>query len=158
MTRRYNRHTKESLQEVISKSTSWAQVLGHLGLKIGGGSYSVIQKKAKEFGIDTSHFTGQGHNKGKVANNRLPAKDILVKDRLNGYKTKRHQLVRALDEIGRAYECEWCGIDGVWLGKAITLEIDHINGNPVDNRPENIRYLCPNCHSQTPTHSHRKEL
>jgi 5-methylcytosine-specific restriction endonuclease McrA len=158
MTRNYNRRTKEELQEVINKSTSWAQVLGHLGLKLGGGSVHHLKKKAKEFGIDTSHFTGQGHNKGKVANNRLPAEAVLVNNRLNGRKDSRARLVRALDEIGRDYECEWCGIDGVWLGKAITLEIDHINGSPVDNRPENLRYLCPNCHSQTPTHSHRKKL
>lgn len=46
--------------------------------------------------------------------------------------------------------CEECGIDN-WLGKKITLEIDHIDGNTKNNSPENLKLLCPNCHSQTPT-------
>lgn len=51
---------------------------------------------------------------------------------------------------GRKYACEVCGISE-WQGQAITLEIDHVNGDHSDNRLENLRYLCPNCHSQTPT-------
>lgn len=49
------------------------------------------------------------------------------------------------------YECSICKISN-WNGKEITLEIDHINGDNIDNRPENLRYLCPNCHSQTETY------
>jgi Zn finger protein HypA/HybF involved in hydrogenase expression len=49
------------------------------------------------------------------------------------------------------YKCTCCGIKE-WNGKSITLEIDHINGDNTDNRIENLRYLCPNCHSQTETY------
>lgn len=49
-------------------------------------------------------------------------------------------------------ECEWCGLGPEWNGKPIVLELDHVNGNPRDNRLENLRILCPNCHSQTDTH------
>jgi len=48
------------------------------------------------------------------------------------------------------YECSSCGISD-WRDAPIVLEIDHINGNSRDHRLENLRYLCPNCHSQTPT-------
>lgn len=49
------------------------------------------------------------------------------------------------------YECSCCSISE-WNGKPIVLEIDHIDGNPENNRPENIRFICPNCHSQTDTY------
>jgi hypothetical protein len=59
------------------------------------------------------------------------------------------QKKRRLIEI-RGYKCEWCGISS-WRNERIVIELDHINGCKNDNTPENLRLLCPNCHSQTPT-------
>ena len=47
--------------------------------------------------------------------------------------------------------CEECGL-AVWNGRPIPLELDHVNGRYTDNRLENLRILCPNCHAQTPTY------
>lgn len=49
------------------------------------------------------------------------------------------------------YKCQNCSNIGEWEGKELILEVDHINGISNDNRVSNLRYLCPNCHSQTPT-------
>lgn len=54
------------------------------------------------------------------------------------------------------YFCENCGMGPEWMGIPITLELDHINGSPFDDRRDNLRWLCPNCHSQTSTFRGKK--
>lgn len=116
-------------------------------MRIAGGSHTHLTKRIKQLSIDTSHFKGQGHARGTISTRRLPASLILI-NRTFGSRQHAHKLRRALLEIGRPYCCEKCGISS-WQEQKLILEIDHKNRNWLDDRQENLRFLCPNCHSQT---------
>jgi hypothetical protein len=151
MTRRYVKHTKESLEPVVVVSRSIREVLARLGLRETGGSHRNIKDRIKEYEIDTTHFLGQGHNKGTRARNRKTSDEILRCGNFGEPKINVFRLRRALDDIGRKRVCQFCGIEEWWNNKPLRLQIDHVNGRRWDNRQENLRYLCPNCHSQTET-------
>lgn len=60
--------------------------------------------------------------------------------------------------MGRKFECELCGQGPVWNNQPLMLQVDHHDGNNQNNTPENLRFLCPNCHTQTPTYSNKKRI
>jgi len=151
----YRKYTPEILQDAVDASDSIAGVLRHLGLQQSGGAHTHISRTVKRFGIDTSHFTGQGWLKGQRLPPRHPPEHYLKLHAASAPRISGKRLRRALLAIGRPYSCEGCGLGGEWCGAPITLHVDHINGVNVDCRPENLRFLCPNCHSQTATHSGR---
>jgi hypothetical protein len=144
------KYSKDKLEEIAKDCTSVAQVMKKLGLKPCGGNQTYMRKRLKFLDVDISHFLGNASNRGKAPCNKKKWSDILV-HRESENKEKSSRLRRALVEYGREYKCEatGCIIQDQWIGKKITLQIDHKNGNTSDNRPENLRFLCPNCHSQT---------
>jgi predicted RNA-binding Zn-ribbon protein involved in translation (DUF1610 family) len=141
------RHTREVLEDAVKKSESFAGVLRYLNLRQAGGTHSYLKRKVKDFDIDTNHFTGQAHGRGKLSPTRKTHRDILVL-RSEGFRQRASFLVRSMLEAGVKHECSKCGQEPEWLGNPLTLDVDHINENFLDDRLKNLRFLCPNCHSQ----------
>lgn len=150
------KYTREVVEEAVAGSTSFVGVLRYFGLKPSGGSYTHIRGLIDRYEIDTSHFTGQGWSRGRKFPPRQPPEYYLRIWPARPYRIRGPVLTRALLAIGREHVCEGCGNDGTWLGVAISLHVDHINGDRNDCRPQNLRFLCPNCHAQTSTHSSRR--
>ncbi len=110
----------------------------------------------KRFGVDTTHFTGQAHNRGDRGVWTMPVRERLSLLPDGSRRVPGQRLRRAMLRIGLPEHCEKCGCGTIWNGRPLTLHVDHINGDFLDNRPRNLRFLCPNCHSQTSTYANTR--
>ena len=148
---RPRRWTDDELRAAVACSSSLAAAIRRLGLVPAGGNYVQVQRRVRELALDTSHFLGRAWNvRMKIdPRQRVPLDEVLVANRW----ASSHALKRRLFAAGRKQpRCERCG----WAEQAadgrIPVELDHINGDTFDNRLENLRILCPNCHALQPTH------
>lgn len=145
------RWAEANVRDAVSRSTSVRDLIQNLGLVPAGGNYDQCYLHIERYKIDISHFTGKAWCKGRTIPKSpvYSLEELLVKDA----KTSRVNLKRRLFSSGlKRRACEECGWARVSEDGRIPIELDHINGDSRDNRLENLRILCPNCHSLKPTH------
>lgn len=147
--------TVEKLKDAVKNSLSYRQTLVKLSLREAGGNYEQVKRYIKEYKLDIKHFKGRGWSKGLkgIGRPRVPLGKILVKNSsFQSFKLKKRLFAARL----KPQYCELCR----WAKRTgdgyLPLELDHINGNRHDNRLENLRILCPNCHSLTGNHRGRR--
>jgi 5-methylcytosine-specific restriction endonuclease McrA len=146
--------TEDMLKEAVQSSFSFRQVLCKLHLRGAGGNYDQIKKYIREYDLKTDHFRGRSWNKGlhRIGKPRVPLSVILKEGSLfQTFKLKKRLFAAGL----KSQYCEECGWAKETEDGYLPLELDHINGDRHDNRLENLRILCPNCHSLKPTHRGR---
>lgn len=143
-----HRYSDEQLKDAVANSISIRQVLLLLNIAAAGGNYFTMKKKIRQLSIDTSHFKGQGHSKGKYFGPKRPTEDYLS----NQFPTHSNSLRKRLIKEGYFKSCcSKCNLDK-WMDLPIPLELHHIDGNHQNNQLDNLTLLCPNCHSQTENH------
>lgn len=146
--------SKEQLETAVKESFSFRQVLSKIGLKEAGGNYEQVKKYIQEYQFDIKHFKGRGWNAGLkgIGKPKFSLEEILNKNSLfQSFKLKKRLFAAGL----KPQYCEQCGWAQCTVDGYLPLELDHINGDHHDNRLENLRVLCPNCHSLTAHHRGR---
>lgn len=147
-------YTKELLEEKIKDCYSFAELCRRLGLNPEGSNPKTLRKKLDLFGIDYSHFTGQGWNVGLQFKPRIAKSLDLILTKNSTYQSYK-LLKRLITEGKKERKCECCD-NTEWNGNKIPLELHHINGIRTDNRLENLQVLCPNCHALTDNYRGKK--
>jgi hypothetical protein len=139
----------DRLRRVVRESRSYAEVARRLGYAPSGGIHRFLKAHIHRIGADVSHFTGQAWNRGGsvVCSPARPLDELLTYGSGASSTTLRKQLIK---EGLKAARCERCGLSE-WRGAPLPLELDHVNGDHLDNRLGNLRILCPNCHATTET-------
>lgn len=140
--------------ELIKNSTNIKEVLFKLGYTTVGNSWGYSQIKERMLILNLTPYDFKGKSPLRITTERKVKSEDL-------FNTKKHSRCvirrRIIQDNLISYKCAICGIDS-WNGKKLSLELDHINGINNDNRLENLRFLCPNCHSQTSTYGSKNSM
>lgn len=140
------KYKDEDIVDAVTNSYSLLEVIRKLGASITSGSTrNIIRKRINNLRLNIDHF--KNGTTISSENTKMKYQDILVYDRRKGLRERVYILRRALFESGVKEICG-CGQGTIWQNQSLQLEIDHIDENPLNNVKDNLRFICPNCHSQ----------
>lgn len=135
-------YSKEELEQIVKNSFSIKEVVGRLGYSTTSGNNSnVVKSRIQQYNIDCSHF----HYKTPI---KRSEENIFIENSSASQKTLRSWYKKGKYS---PYVCSICGQKPMWMGRELTLILDHINGKNHDDRLENLRWVCPNCNQQLET-------
>jgi 5-methylcytosine-specific restriction endonuclease McrA len=143
---------EEEFVSLIKTSLTFKEVLNSLKMAANAGCYKTLHARIAFLGLDVDHITQFQFNKKEYYGANSKSKEeilsLLVENSLIGSGTIRRWI---LSNKLLTYVCAVCKGPPEWSNQKLSLQLDHINGRSNDHRLSNLRWLCPNCHSQTPT-------
>ena len=137
--------TKDELLKAVDGAQSMSEVVRRLCLNKSSNTYTALKRDFEYYGIVTNF-------KKHRSTRAYAIDDIFCENSSYDRTTLRNRIIK---EGILEYKCSECGIID-WNGKPISHQLDHINGVSNDNRMKNLRFLCPNCHSQTKTWGNKR--
>lgn len=145
----------EQFVELLKNSSTISEVLFKLGYSVKGNSwgFAKVKQRMSDLNLDGSIFKGKSPITKYGTLHKVNASDILKPNCKHARSVLRRYVIK---NNLIPYRCAICGCVE-WQGRTLSLELDHINGIDNDNRIENLRFLCPNCHSQTTTYGSRNQ-
>lgn len=143
----------EEFKQIVANANSYSDCLREIGLETcGGSSTNILKRRINELQCSTEHFSKKNNPAYKQPHGaQYTLDEILVEN--SSYSNSTRLKERLVRENKLEYKCSFCGNIGEWHGQKLSLQLDHINGKHNDNRIENLRFLCPNCHSITETYA-----
>lgn len=159
-----SKYSKENLEIIIKSSKSIKECLLKLERPPTGDNYNFLKRKLIKYEIDTSHFhttkelqeIALKERGGGWFSSKFSLEEILVEN--SPYKGTGNNIKEKLYKAGlKERKCEECGLGEEWNGKKLKHHLDHINGVNNDHRKENLKILCPNCHSVTENYTGRNK-
>lgn len=146
----------DKLEDIVKNSRCRSEVLEKLNLTTNGsGNHRIVKRWIDTLRLDTSHF-----NYRQVTAEKLKGMWLCKKYQPNEFLIENWNgsisPIKRWAKENLKYQCSLCENGGIHRNLPLNLQLDHKNGNPKDNRKDNLRWLCPNCHTQTETYGSKK--
>lgn len=131
------KYTLEICKQVLEECNTNKEIKEILNIR--STNVKNFKLRCHQLGLDTSHI--KGGKRGRPSSGKRNSRDSLLRKKL-------------MSDVNFVHKCGWCN-NTHWFEGLIPLELDHIDGDPINDSPDNLRFLCPNCHALTPTYRHK---
>lgn len=146
-------YSVEQLREAVKRGECWSDVCRSVNVTICTFNFKRMQKLCADHSIDYTHFAERRKRTFRRNKRNWSDSEVYCEQSLFPRSQLRRKFL--IDKFV-PYCCALCKNKGEWFGKMLTLEVEHKNGINDDNTKSNLEWLCPNCHSQTPTYRNSK--
>lgn len=148
--------TDSDFIDLVRESVSVGDICKKLGTRKGGGIFTNIQRRIENMNLNTNHFIDG--RIGEHSPTHISKEEFMGRLADNCEMDSGWMKKKIIEFSLIPNKCHKCQLVNIWNGEPLTLHMDHIDGDYMNNSLNNLRFLCPNCHSQTPTFSMGKRI